>query len=172
MSTILGIDPGYGRCGFGVIREEGREWRHVASGVITTAKEEAFADRLAEIAHDLREIISAHHPNVLAIEELFFSKSTTTALKVAEVRGVICMIAKESGAEVIEVKPNEVKLAVTGYGRADKHQVGEMVKAVFHLQEVPKPDDAADALAIAWCGTMKILNKTYGNEQREEKRVQ
>lgn len=153
---VIGIDPGYGRCGFGVIEEVNRDWHCITHGVITTHKDLDHPDRLVEIASDLRSIISAHQPQSLVIEELFFAKSTTTALKVAEVRGVIMMIAKESGMDVIQVKPNEVKLSVTGYGRADKKQMQEMVKTIFALQEVPKPDDAADALAVAWCGAQKV----------------
>lgn len=154
---ILGIDPGYGRCGFGVIEQNGRaDWNCVTNGVITTAAEQIHAKRLAEIEQDIRAIITAHTPDVLVIEELFFAKSTTTALKVAEVRGVIIAAACNAGLEVVEVKPNEVKMAMTGYGKADKRQVQEMVKTVFHLPSIPKPDDAADALAIAWCGTARL----------------
>jgi len=153
---IIGIDPGYGRCGFGLIQEAGQDWRCVTHGVITTTKETPHPQRLAEIAADLRSIIAAHQPTILVIEELFFAKSTTTALKVAEVRGVVMALAHELGLTVIEVKPNEVKMALTGYGRADKQQVQEMVKTIFGFKEVPKPDDAADALAIAWTGATKI----------------
>lgn len=153
---VLGIDPGYGRCGFGVIEEFGRDWQCVTHGVMTTAKEKSHPDRLAEIAGDLRQIVSTYEPESLVIEELFFAKSTTTALKVAEVRGLIITLCKESGMDVIEVKPNEVKMALTGYGKADKVQIQEMVRTVFGLSEVPKPDDAADALAVAWCGAQKV----------------
>ena len=151
---ILGIDPGYGRCGFGVITEGARDWTVVTHGVITTAKQD-FPARLLELGTDIEALIDQHRPSVLAIEELFFAKSTTTALKVAEARGVILMLAQKHGLEVIQVKPNEVKLAMTGYGRADKGQVQEMVKTVFHLNAVPKPDDAADALAVAWTAASK-----------------
>ena len=151
---ILGIDPGYGRCGFGVIAEGVRDWRVVTHGVITTAKQD-FPARLLELATDIEALIVQHQPTVLAIEELFFSKSTTTALKVAEARGAIMMTAQKHALSVIEVKPNEVKLAMTGYGRADKAQVQEMVKTVFHLKAIPKPDDAADALAVAWTAAAK-----------------
>lgn len=153
---ILGIDPGYGRCGFGLIEENGRDWSCLTHGVITTSKENCHPHRLREIADDIRSIIKKYQPSILVIEELFFAKSTTTALKVAEVRGVIMMLAHELGLEVIQVKPNEVKLTLTGYGRADKRQVQEMVKTIFGFQVVPKPDDAADALAVAWCGAGKL----------------
>lgn len=157
MQCVLGIDPGYGRCGFGVIVKTPTSWKVKTHGVITTPKDALFPERLHEIAEDIRMIIAAHQPDVLIIEELFFAKSTTTALKVAEVRGVIMLLAQENGVHVQQVKPNEVKLAMTGYGRADKVQMQEMVKTVFGLQEVPKPDDAADALAVAWCGANKLL---------------
>lgn len=153
---IIGIDPGYGRCGFGVIEETNRDWRVLGHGVISTTPEKDHAARLSEIADDLSGLLKNYQPQVLVIEELFFSKSTTTALKVAEARGVILMKAKEAGLTVIEVKPNEVKMALTGFGAADKVQMQEMVKIVFKLAEVPKPDDAADALAIAWTGATKL----------------
>lgn len=149
---VLGIDPGYGRCGFGVIEEVNRDWRCLEHGVFTTKKEQDHSDRLLEIAKDLKSVIKKHNPTILVIEELFFAKATTTALKVAEARGVIMMIAREFGLDVIQVKPNEVKLAVTGYGKAEKRQIQEMIKTIFGFSEIPKPDDAADALAVAWCG--------------------
>lgn len=152
---ILGIDPGYGRCGFGVIQEQGSGWRVLGHGVMTTTAGTDHADRLLEISRDLTSIIKKYHPTVLVIEELFFAKSTTTALKVAEARGVILVKAAEAGVEIVQVKPNEVKLALTGYGKADKRQMQQMVKTVFELKTVPKPDDAADALAIAWTGVSK-----------------
>lgn len=152
---VLGIDPGYGRCGYGVIEGEKSDWSCVTHGVITTPANADFDARLKEIADDLTTIIDAHQPSTLVIEELFFAKSTTTALNVAEVRGAIRLIAAQKGLEVIEVKPNEVKMAVTGYGKADKQQMQEMIKTIFGFNEVPKPDDAADALAVAWTGAAR-----------------
>lgn len=156
MKRVLGIDPGYGRCGFGVIEEGEKDWLCVTHGVITTSAHEALPARLQEFARDLRQVIEEYRPSIMVIEELFFAKSTTTALKVSQARGVACLVAQELGLDIIEVKPNEVKLAMTGYGRADKRQMQEMVKTVFDLSEVPKPDDAADALAVAWCGAIKL----------------
>lgn len=156
--TVLGIDPGYGCCGYGVIvhdDEAQNAWRHRASGVISTAAEMDFPDRLLEIANDVAQLINIHHPRMLVIEQLFFAKNTTTAMNVAQVRGVIMLQARNAGLEVVEVLPNEVKQALTGYGGADKHQMQEMVKNVFGLSQVPKPDDAADALAIAWTGATR-----------------
>ncbi|HAL49918.1 MAG: Crossover junction endodeoxyribonuclease RuvC [Candidatus Uhrbacteria bacterium GW2011_GWD2_41_121] len=153
---VLGIDPGFGRCGFGMIAFDGRDWQCERHGVITTEAGLDFEVRLLEIGRDIDALIEQLKPQAVVLEELFFAKSTTTALQVAEVRGVIQYLAAVKGLEVIGVKPNEIKLAVTGYGRADKPQMQEMIKAIFHLSEVPKPDDAADALAIAWTGAQKL----------------
>lgn len=147
MQRIIGIDPGYDRLGFGVIEGE----KALAFGIITTTRGE-MAGRLHEIAVDIRVLLDTHKPEVLVIEELFFAKNVTTALKVAEVRGVVMMLAAEREIRVIEVKPVEVKMALTGYGKADKKQMQDMTKVVFKLKSIPKPDDAADALAIAWAG--------------------
>lgn len=151
MQRIIGIDPGYDRLGFGVIEGD----RALAYGVITTPKGK-IEERLKEIAADLRGLFTKYQPTLLVIEDLFFSKNVTTALKVAQVRGVVMMLAADAGISIVEVKPNEVKMAITGYGRADKKQIQEMVKTVFQLREIPQPDDAADALAIAWMGTQRV----------------
>ncbi|MBT3230799.1 crossover junction endodeoxyribonuclease RuvC [Candidatus Uhrbacteria bacterium] len=156
MSRVLGIDPGYGRCGFGVIELQGRDWECVHHGVMTSDAGLDFEVRLLEIGRDVQELIDTFKPQALALEELFFAKSTTTALQVAEVRGMIQYLAAKSGIQVIGVKPNEVKVAVTGYGKAEKQQVQEMVKTIFKLNEIPKPDDAADALAVAYTGAQKL----------------
>lgn len=112
-------------------------------------------ERLHEIANDLRTLIGKHKPELIVLEELFFAKNTTTGLKVAEVRGVIQLLAAESGALCAEVKPVEVKMAVTGQGNADKKQMQKMITMLLKLDAVPQPDDAADALAIAWAGEGK-----------------
>lgn len=152
---ILGIDPGYGRLGYAIIDVVRGRPKAVTYGVITTPKGVSMPERLLEIAADVRGVIGKYKPERLVIEELFFAKSATTALKVAEVRGVIFLLGAEAGIEVVEVKPNAVKLALTGYGKADKRQMQDMVKVVFDLKKAPKIDDAADALAIAWCGAVK-----------------
>jgi crossover junction endodeoxyribonuclease RuvC len=152
---ILGFDPGYGRLGFGVIDVGKGKTSAVAFGVITTPSTMKHASRLLEIKNDAESLIKAHRPQVMAIEELFFVKNVTTALKVAEVRGVLLCLAAEHGLTVEEVKPVEVKMALTGYGKADKRQMQQMVKTVFGLPKVPQPDDAADALAIAFA----VINK-------------
>lgn len=152
---VLGIDPGYNRCGFGVIIGSGADWVHKAHGVITTEKLTDFSERLREIADDYDALLKRFKPDLVVIEELFFSKSTTTALKVAEARGVLRMLAARRGIPVIEVKPNEVKLALVGHGRAEKRQMQEMVKMTLKLAKIPKPDDAADALAVALAGASR-----------------
>jgi len=168
---ILGFDPGYGRLGFGVIDSPSFPRRGlgggdrsgvtkptaVTFGVITTLSTRKHQDRLLEINNDAESLIKAHKPDLIAIEELFFVKSVTTALKVAEVRGILLYLAAKHGIDVVEVKPVEVKMALTGYGKADKRQMQEMVKAVFGLSKIPKPDDAADALAIAWAANSRTL---------------
>lgn len=157
MARVLGIDPGYGRCGFAVIEGSGSRYACVTHGVITTSKDLPLEQRLLEIAIDVEAIIDLYKPSILVIEQLFFAKSTTTALKVSEARGVITMIAAKHRMQVIHVKPNEIKLALTGYGAADKQQMQEMVRIAFNLKTVPKPDDAADALAVALTGATKAV---------------
>jgi crossover junction endodeoxyribonuclease RuvC len=167
---ILGFDPGYGRLGFGVIDVGGSSTppsqggaggghgiKIVTFGVITTKAGTPSLDRLKEIAADVRNLIAVHQPDAIGIEELFFGKNVTTAIKVAEVRGVLLLLAAENGLPVTELKPVEVKMALTGYGKADKRQMQQMVKTVFGLQTVPKPDDAADALAIAWAASTRVF---------------
>lgn len=154
---VMGIDPGYGRLGFAVIDTAGAKPTSLTHGVITTEANGETGKRLAEIAADIRGLLVRFTPDLLVIEELFFAKSTTTALKVAEVRGVVMLLAAEAGVAVVQVKPNEVKMATTGYGRADKKQMQEMVKVLFGLKAIPKPDDAADALAIAFTGATRLI---------------
>ncbi len=152
---ILGLDPGYGRLGFGVIDAERATADCLGCGVITTSAKKTPAARLKELAEDIRAIITKFKPDVVAIESLFFAQNTTTALRVAEVRGVVLLIAEEHGLETVEVKPTEVKMGLTGYGKADKKQMQNMITKVLKLPSVPKPDDAADALAIAWTAAGK-----------------
>ena len=150
-TTVFGIDPGFGRMGFGVVRYDGHKFELVDTGCITTEKDLTHAERLKMIASDLRQLLEQHRPEKVAIEELFFGKSTTTAMKVAEARGVAQLICAELGLPIIELKPNQIKLAVTGDGNADKGQMQTMVQRLLNLDQAPKPDDAADALATAIC---------------------
>lgn len=149
MKKILGIDPGFGRMGWAVLEVE-TEPRLVAYGCIETDVGDEHAVRLATIANEVRAILEVHRPSTVAIEQLLFTKNQTTGLKVAEARGVALAIAGAFYIQVVEVGPMQVKLAVTGNGHADKMQVMDMVRRLLHLNDVPKPDDAADACAIAW----------------------
>lgn len=146
---ILGIDPGYHRCGYGIIEHNANKSTIVEYGCIETDSSLALAERLLIIQKQLDQLIKKHQPDKIGIEEIFFAKNTKTALKVASARGVILLTAAKSKAQIIELTPNQVKLAITGYGGADKRQIQEMVKLMLKLAEIPKPDDAADALAIA-----------------------
>lgn len=148
---ILGIDPGYAITGFGVLRYEGGKLRPLDFGVIKTGPEMAFPDRLLAIDQALAELTDRFMPDCFAIEELFFSRNTTTAMGTAQARGVAVVAAARAGIPVYEYTPIQVKLAVTGQGRAEKHQVQEMVRILLKLKKIPRPDDAADALAVAIC---------------------
>lgn len=142
---ILGIDPGTGICGFAVI-----EGKHPLDyGVIATPPHTPLPDRLEDIYNSLHEIIKADQPEVMAIEKLFFKQNITTGISVAEARGVCMLVAKQHHLPIFEYSPNQIKKAICGYGQAHKPQIQEMVRLHFNLKEVPKPDDAADALAIA-----------------------
>lgn len=142
---ILGIDPGTGICGFGII--DGRV--AIDFGVIATPPHTPLPDRLEDIYNSLHEIIDENHPEVLAIEKLFFKQNITTGISVAEARGVCLLVAKQYNMPIFEYSPNQIKKAICGYGQAHKPQIQEMVRLHLHLDQVPKPDDAADALAAA-----------------------
>lgn len=148
---ILGIDPGVAIVGFGIIEFQRNEQSLVRCGVITTPAHTQLSSRLNSIYMDLMELIETFHPDAIAIEELFFNTNTTTGISVAQARGVILLACYQSGVPVFEYTPLQVKQAVVGYGRAEKSQVMDMVKRILHLQDVPRPDDAADAVAIALC---------------------
>ena len=148
---ILGIDPGYAIVGYGVIEYKGNKFRVLEYGSIETKAGTGFPLRLKQINRGMEELIKRYSPDAVAVEELFFSKNTKTALKVAQARGVVLLSGAMSSAEVFEYTPLEVKQAVCGYGRADKNQVQQMVKLLLNLEKVPKPDDTADALAVAIC---------------------
>jgi crossover junction endodeoxyribonuclease RuvC len=148
---VIGIDPGYGRVGWGVVEGERHELTSRSWGCIETAKESPMAARILEIWEALNRLLDEWSPDGMALETLYFSKNVTTAMQVAEVRGVIRLAAAGRLLPVAEYTPNQVKQAVTGSGRADKRQVQEMVRRVLALDELPRPDDAADALACAVC---------------------
>lgn len=146
---IIGIDPGTGRLGFGVIDIEGSKVSMVDAGVITTSSTDTNEKRLKDIYDDLNSIIDETKPTIMSVEKLFFAKNVTTAMTVSQARGVVLLLAEHYKLEVREYTPLQIKHAITGYGRADKRQVQEMVKILLGLKSIPQPDDCADALAAA-----------------------
>lgn len=148
---ILGIDPGTGILGFGIIDVERGNTVFVDAGVIKTPIHQADSDRLFTIYHDLEDIVAEHKPDVMAVEKLFFIRNITTAMSVSQARGVVLLLGKQNNLQLFEYTPLQIKQAVTGYGKADKKQIQEMVKVILKLPQIPKPDDAADALAAAIC---------------------
>lgn len=147
---ILGIDPGTGILGFGVIEVDGRGGTQlVDAGVIRTPVKEDDAIRLHTIYEELTDIITSTKPDIMSVEKLFFSQNVTTAMTVAQARGIVLLCGKQNGLELFEYTPQRIKMAITGYGRADKKQIQEMVRVILGLKQVPQPDDCADALAAA-----------------------
>lgn len=146
---ILGVDPGIARVGWGVIEVKSSKLRVEGYDCFETSSKEEEHERLRQIHSFLQETIQKYQPSVLAVERLFFNTNTTTAFTVGQARGVILLAAAEQGIPIMSYTPLEVKMAVTGYGRADKPQIGQMVKMILSLPSIPKPDDTADALAIA-----------------------
>ena len=148
---ILGIDPGYAIIGWGLIRFERGKYIPVDFGAITTNAGVPFNRRLEQIYEQLNALLDTHHPDVVAVEKLYFQTNAKTAIDVAQARGVIMLALQQHGVPVYEYTPLQVKSAVTGFGQAQKPQVMEMTKRLLRLKSVPKPDDTADALAIAIC---------------------
>ncbi len=146
---ILGIDPGTGILGFGVIEVEKGKTQLVDAGVIRTPVHEDDAVRLQTIFDELTDIIAATKPTIMSVEKLFFARNVTTAMTVAQARGVVLLCGKQAGLDIYEYTPLQIKMAVTGYGKAEKKQIQEMVRVILGLAEVPKPDDCADAIAAA-----------------------
>lgn len=152
---ILGIDPGTGILGFGVIEVNGPgKAKLIDAGVIRTPVKQADSIRLKTIYDELSEIIKSTKPDVMSVEKLFFAQNVTTAMTVSQARGVVLLCGEQNSLTLFEYTPLQIKQAVTGYGRADKKQVQEMVRVILNLPEVPKPDDCADALAAAICHSM------------------
>ena len=148
---ILGIDPGYGITGFGLIEADRGQYRLVQCGAITTPPNTDFSWRLEMIYNDMTQLLQTTKPDTVAIEELFFGQNVTTGIGVAQSRGVILLAIQQAGLPVHSYKPMQVKPSVVGYGSATKHQVQDMTKRLLKLSAMPKPDDAADAIAIALC---------------------
>jgi len=153
---IIGIDPGTGIVGFGVIDIVKTQPVLVDAGVIRTPVHEDDAVRLLTIYDEITEIIKDTKPTVMSIEKLFFARNVTTAMTVSQARGVLILCGKQAGLSIYEFTPMQIKQAITGYGSADKKQMQEMVRIILKLKEVPKPDDAADALAAAICQSMQM----------------
>ncbi len=154
---ILGIDPGTGILGFGVIDVDLRgKISLVDAGVIRTPVKEDDAVRLQTIFDELSDIITQNKPTIMAVEKLFFARNVTTAMTVAQARGVVLLLGQQNGLQLHEYTPMQIKQAITGYGKADKKQMQEMVRVLLQLKEIPRPDDAADALAAAICCSMSV----------------
>ncbi len=161
---VLGIDPGLERLGWAITTEERGQPRAIAFGCFMTDRAAAVEERLALIQGHVRSVIARHRPEVMAVEMLLFQKNVKTAIVVAQARGVVLAAAAEAGLELVEQTPNAIKLAVTGYGAADKKQMQRMVQVLYRLAEPLKSDDAADALAIAFAGhtVAATLRRTGG----------
>lgn len=153
---ILGIDPGTGILGFGVIEADKNEAQLVDAGVIRTPAKEDDAVRLQTIFEEISDIIAQSKPTVMSVEKLYFAQNVTTAMTVAQARGVVLLAGQQAGLEIHEYTPLQIKQALTGYGRAEKKQIQEMVRVILKLKTVPKPDDCADALAAAITHSMTM----------------
>lgn len=146
---ILGIDPGIGRTGWGIVDSNGNRLKTIAFNLLETPAHTPTVTRLSTIFHTINSLLDTYSPDALAIEELFFNNNAKTAMVVGQARGVIMLAAEEKGIPLVIYTPLQVKIAITGYGRAEKAQIGQMIKMLLGLEKIPKPDDVADALAIA-----------------------
>ena len=153
---ILGIDPGYAIMGYGVIESEKGKLKAIDYGVVETTADEPLPERLEKLYAGVRQLIDMYHPDCAVFEELFFYRNTTTAIAVGSGRGVALLAAQQRGIPLYEYTPMQIKLSVTGNGHADKMQVQHMIKSLLNLKALPKPDDAADALAAAVCHSSTI----------------
>lgn len=165
---VIGIDPGTATTGYGFVREnKDGSLLVVDYGVILTPAHDSMPKRLRKLYSDLKEIINLHRPEIGAVEKLFFQRNVRTAISVGQARGVTLLALAEADLPVYEYTPLEIKQSVTGYGAADKNQVQQMVKALLELEQLPKPDDAADALAVAICHLHSDSLQTIYNQQEE-----
>lgn len=151
MKRILGIDPGFATIGFGLVAAEGGSVQMLRYGAITTPAGMEFPKRLRLIYQDTTELLQMLQPDAVAMEELFFNTNITTGIQVAHGRGILLLACEEYGVPIFEYTPSQVKQAVVGYGKAEKRQVMDMTRRLLHLKEIPRPDDAADGLALALC---------------------
>ena len=156
---ILGIDPGYATIGFGLIQSQQGQVHMVTYGAITTPADIPLSKRLYQIGTDMEALLAQLKPDIISIEELFFNTNITTGIAVAHGRGVLLYAAEKCGVPLHEYTPSQVKLAVTGYGKAEKHQVMDMTRRILKLSAVPRPDDAADALALAICHARSVSSR-------------
>lgn len=167
---ILGIDPGTATTGYGVIRHEGGNSKLLDFGVILTKPKQPLEIRLEQIHDELAELLQKYRPDEIAVEELFFSNNAKTAMAVGQARGVILLTARKAGLSISEYTPMQVKNAICGYGGADKKQVQKMVQMLLKIPEIPQPDDAADALAIAIChASSRVMNQEFKTSNSEQK---
>ena len=165
---VLGIDPGTATTGYGLVREDGSgNISAVDYGVITTAAKVPMPLRLDQLYKELNEIILLHSPDSSAVEKLFFQRNVRTAISVGQGRGVVLLALAQAGVDIGEYTPMEIKQAVTGYGGADKVQIQHMVRALLNLDEIPKPDDAADALAVAICHIHSARMRNLAGDKRD-----
>ena len=168
--VILGLDPGTASTGYGVVAIEGNRFRAVAFGVIETPSRVALEQRLEKIFSEVGAVLARHHPDATAVESLFFNTNVSTALAVGHARGVALLACSRASCSVFEYTPQQVKMAVVGYGKASKEQVMEMVRVLLGLRQVPRPDHAADALAVAIChaNTLGIRDRLAAGPGRGE----
>ena len=164
---ILGIDPGIATVGFAVLDFEKNQYKLVQCGVISTSAHTSLSSRLAQIYSDMGQLIDIYRPEAVSVEELFFNTNITTGIAVAHGRGVILLACENAGIKIYEYTPLQVKQSVVGYGRAEKKQVMDMVKRICNLKTVPKPDDAADAVALAICHARSSTSLLYKGDREE-----
>lgn len=168
---VLGIDPGYAIVGFGALDYEKGRFTPVRYGAVTTQSHTLFEQRLEEVYDDVTQVLQTVQPDAMAIETLYYANNQTTGIAVAEARGVILLAARKAGVPVFEYTPLQVKQSVTGYGKAVKKQVQEMVRSILQLDTVPKPDDTADALAIAICHAYSSRSRQFGLTQTKRQQM-
>ena len=164
---ILGIDPGIATVGFGVLDFTANSYNLVSCGVLTTPAHTGLSSRLEQIYDDMLNLIEMFRPDAVSVEELFFNTNITTGISVAHGRGVILLACKKAGVKIYEYTPLQVKQSVAGYGRAEKRQVMDMVKRICGLQQAPKPDDAADAVALAICHARSSTSLLFKGDNEE-----
>ena len=164
---VLGIDPGTGRCGFGVVEKRGNQIIPINYGVIETFKDQSDLERLNIVYEGIGELIATYRPEFMGVETLYFNTNITTGIKVAQARGLILIAGYRQNVPIIPVTPLQVKQAVVGYGRAEKSQVMDMVKRICALPAPPRPDDAADAVALALCHARSSTSLLYRGDREE-----